>query len=99
MRICLRPSDPETCDDLAFFLRRHECSAEVGEEGTVFVELPHAFMRSRRAWNSVSTSVSGKLSIASACAPMSSAEKFVLEGSRPWPPSDVTFPVDSGKRE
>ena len=42
MRICLRPSDPETCDDLAFFLRRHECSAEVGEEGTVFVELPHA---------------------------------------------------------
>lgn len=42
MRICLRPSDPETCDELAFFLRRHECSAEVGEEGTVFVELPHA---------------------------------------------------------
>ena len=43
MVICLRPSDPETCDDLAFFLRRHECWAYAAEHGTVLVELPHVF--------------------------------------------------------
>jgi hypothetical protein len=41
MTIRLRPSEPGDGDDLAFFLSRHECSAEVAEDGTVFVELPH----------------------------------------------------------
>jgi hypothetical protein len=40
--IRLRPSDPEACGDLAFFLCRHDCHAQVVEDGTITVELPHA---------------------------------------------------------
>jgi hypothetical protein len=43
MMICLRPSDPQTCDGLAFFLCRHDCRAEATESGTVLVALPHSF--------------------------------------------------------
>ena len=43
MKLRLRPSDPETCDVLAFFLRRHDCRAEVASDGTVLVGLPHPF--------------------------------------------------------
>jgi hypothetical protein len=43
--ISLRPSDPETCGDLAFFLSRHDCQAEATQEGTVLVALPHTFHR------------------------------------------------------
>ena len=49
MKLRLRPSDPETCDVLAFFLCRHDCRAEVAEDGTVLVELPHAFHQ-EQAW-------------------------------------------------
>jgi hypothetical protein len=45
MKLRLRPSDPETCDVLAFFLRRHDCRAEVANDGTVLVGLPHALHR------------------------------------------------------
>jgi hypothetical protein len=41
--ISLRPSEPEACDDLAFFLCRHDCRAEVTKEGTILVALPHTF--------------------------------------------------------
>ena len=41
MTIRLRPSEPGVGDDLASFLCRHECRAEVAEDGTVVVELPH----------------------------------------------------------
>src|SRR6266508_924455 len=41
MTIRLRPSEPGVGDDLALFLCRHECRAEVAEDGTVMVELPH----------------------------------------------------------
>jgi hypothetical protein len=41
MTIRLRPSEPGLEDDLALFLRRHECRAEVDENGRVIVELPH----------------------------------------------------------
>ena len=41
MLIRLRPTDPLMTRSLAFFLSRHECRAEVGESGTVIVELPH----------------------------------------------------------
>jgi hypothetical protein len=43
LKIRLWPSDPETCDELAFFLRRHDCRAEVAGDRTVLVELPHPF--------------------------------------------------------
>lgn len=43
MKLRLRPSDPETCDALVFFLRRHDCRAEVAGNGTVLVGLPHPF--------------------------------------------------------
>jgi hypothetical protein len=39
--IRLRPSEPEVRNDLAFFLCRHGCCAEVVGDGTVIVELPH----------------------------------------------------------
>jgi hypothetical protein len=45
MMICLRPSDPEMCDHLAVFLRRHDCRAEAAEAGTVLVAPPHTFHR------------------------------------------------------
>jgi hypothetical protein len=41
MTIRLRPSEPGVGDDLALFLCRHECRAEVAGDGTVVVELPH----------------------------------------------------------
>jgi hypothetical protein len=43
MLIRLRPTDPSTTQNLAFFLCRHECHAEVREDGTVIVQLPHEF--------------------------------------------------------
>jgi hypothetical protein len=43
--ICLRPSDPETCDELASFLSRHDCRAEATESGTVLVTVPHILHR------------------------------------------------------
>ena len=45
MTIRLRPSDPETCTDLAFFLRRHDCPVDEVGDGTVLVELPHLLHR------------------------------------------------------
>jgi hypothetical protein len=45
MTIRLRLSDPGVADDLATFLSRHDCRAEVAEDGTVLVELPHALHR------------------------------------------------------
>ncbi len=41
MTICLRPNDPSLSEDLACFLRRHDCRAEAVGEGTVRVDLPH----------------------------------------------------------
>ena len=41
MTIRLRVSEPRVADDLASFLSRHDCRAEVAEDGTVLVELPH----------------------------------------------------------
>jgi hypothetical protein len=43
MTIRLRPSDPETCIELASFLRGHDCRAEVAGDGTVLAYLPHPF--------------------------------------------------------
>ena len=39
LRLC--PSEPDVGDDLALFLCRHGCFAEVTKDGTVIVELPH----------------------------------------------------------
>ena len=41
MALHLCPSEPDVGDDLALFLCRHGCSAEVAKDGTVIVELPH----------------------------------------------------------
>jgi hypothetical protein len=41
LTIRLRPSEPELGDDLALFLCRHGCFAEVAKDGTVVAELPH----------------------------------------------------------
>jgi hypothetical protein len=41
MTIRLRLSEPGTADDLASFLSRHDCRAEVADGETVIVELPH----------------------------------------------------------
>ena len=41
MALRLWPNEPEVCDDLALFLCRHGCFAEVAKDGTVIVELPH----------------------------------------------------------
>jgi hypothetical protein len=41
MTIRLRLSEPGVADDLATFLSRHDCRAEVAEDETVLVELPH----------------------------------------------------------
>jgi hypothetical protein len=41
MAIRLRPREDECGDDLALFLSRHGCSAEVAKDGTVTVEFPH----------------------------------------------------------
>jgi hypothetical protein len=41
MVLRLWPSEPEVGDDLALFLCRHGCFAEVAKDGTVTVELPH----------------------------------------------------------
>jgi hypothetical protein len=45
MTIRLRLSEPRIADDLASFLSRRDCRAEVAEDGTVTVELPHALHR------------------------------------------------------
>jgi hypothetical protein len=45
--IRLRPSEPGIADDLASFLSRHDCRAEVAEDGTVMVELPHVLHRAQ----------------------------------------------------
>jgi hypothetical protein len=42
MALRLYPSEPDVGDDLALFLCRHECFAEVAKDGSVIVELPHA---------------------------------------------------------
>ena len=39
LRLC--PRDPDVGDDLALFLCRHGCFAEVAKDGIVVVELPH----------------------------------------------------------
>jgi hypothetical protein len=41
MAIRLQPNEPEACNDLALFLCRHGCCAEVTRGGVVIVELPH----------------------------------------------------------
>ena len=41
MTIQLRPSEPGVEGDLASFMHRHGCRAEVAEDGSVLVELPH----------------------------------------------------------
>ena len=41
MVIRLRPNEPEVGNELALFLRRHECWADLADNGTVIVELPH----------------------------------------------------------
>jgi hypothetical protein len=41
----LRVSEPRVADDLASFLSGHDCRAEVAEDGTVMVELPHVLHR------------------------------------------------------
>src|SRR5215216_2548357 len=43
--IRLRLSEPVIADDLASFLSRHDCHAEVAEDGMVTVELPHLLHR------------------------------------------------------
>jgi hypothetical protein len=45
MTIRLRLSEPGVADDLASFLSRHDCRAEVAEDETVMVELPHVLHR------------------------------------------------------
>jgi hypothetical protein len=45
MTIRLRPSEPGVAEDLASFLSRHDCRAEVAADGTVMVELPHVLHR------------------------------------------------------
>jgi hypothetical protein len=47
MTIRLRVSEPGIADDLASFLSRHDCRAEVAEDGTVMVELPHVLHRAQ----------------------------------------------------
>jgi hypothetical protein len=39
--LLLRTRKPELASALASFLRRHGCPADVGEDGTVSVGLPH----------------------------------------------------------
>ena len=41
MTIQLRPSEPGVEGDLASFMCRQGCRAEVAEDGSVIVELPH----------------------------------------------------------
>ena len=41
MALRLWPNEPEVGDDLALFLCRHGCFAEVAKDGTVIAELPH----------------------------------------------------------
>ena len=73
MALRLWPSEPEIGDDLALFLCRHGCFAEVAKDGAVIVESCRtSFMRSRRVWNSASTSVSGRLFTASVSESISS---------------------------
>jgi hypothetical protein len=43
--IRLRLNEPAVADELALFLRRQDCRAEVAEDGTVRVELPHDLHR------------------------------------------------------
>jgi hypothetical protein len=45
MTIRLRLSEPRIAEDLASFLSRYDCRAEVAADGTVMVELPHALHR------------------------------------------------------
>jgi hypothetical protein len=45
MTIRLRVSEPRVAHDLASFLSGHDCRAEVTEDGTVLVELPHLLHR------------------------------------------------------
>jgi hypothetical protein len=45
MTIRLRVSEPRVAHDLASFLSGHDCRAEVAEDGTVLVELPHLLHR------------------------------------------------------
>ena len=61
MTIQLRPSEPGVEGDLASFMRRHGCRAEVAEDGSVIVSCPTTSTRSRRAWSSGSTSSSAGL--------------------------------------
>ena len=55
--IRLWPSDPQMCEDLAFFLRRHDCYAEAVEDGTVLVELPHLLHREQAQMEKVAVRV------------------------------------------
>jgi hypothetical protein len=41
----LRLSEPRVAEDLASFLSRYDCRAEVAADGTVMVELPHVLHR------------------------------------------------------
>jgi hypothetical protein len=45
MTIRLRLSEPRVAEDLASFLSRYDCRAEVASDGTVLVELPHVLHR------------------------------------------------------
>ena len=45
MTIRLRLSEPRVAEDLASFLSRYDCRAEVAADGTVMVELPHVLHR------------------------------------------------------
>lgn len=82
MMIRLRPSDPETCDDLAFFLRRHDCRAELAEDGTVLVELPHLFHDEQAQMEVVSASVFGRFSTVSSSAPISATSRICRAAHR-----------------
>ena len=51
MALRLYPSEPDVGDDLALFLCRHGCFAEVAKDGTVIVELPHVLHQEQARMN------------------------------------------------
>jgi hypothetical protein len=67
MGVRLRLSKPDLLEDLLLFLERRGCPARQLAVDLIEVEVPTRSTPSRRAWNSTSTSTSGRSCGARVC--------------------------------